>query len=124
MSNVEVGYGLALRRGGNPNALEVLLVRRPAAATVMPGMWELPALVELSVPEAQLRMTVRHSIMQVNYIVRIQSVTGKELRRLTAGGRRQWFGISELGSLPLTGLARKVLIRAKLLTTGAEESLK
>jgi hypothetical protein len=82
----------------------------------MPGMWELPLLKETAVPEEELRMTVRHAIMQVNYYVRIRSVSEDEVAAVTvAGGERRWVPLAEAGKMALTGLARKVLTRAHLL---------
>ncbi len=43
--------------------------------SVMPGLWQLPALREAAVPDAELRMTVRHAIMQANYYVRVRAVS-------------------------------------------------
>jgi A/G-specific adenine glycosylase len=63
-------------------------------------------------------MTVRHAIMQINYVVRIKDVTATDRAGLTAPEKgSRWVEASKLASLPLTGLARKVLIRAKILTT-------
>jgi A/G-specific adenine glycosylase len=95
---------------------EVLLEQRPATETVMPGMWQLPALRDAEVPAPDLRMTVRHAIMQVNYTVRVRTVAEKDLTKLTVrGGKRRWVRLEELAALPLTGLARKVLLRARLM---------
>ena len=76
----------------------------------MPGLWELPAL--LAVPNGDTRMTVRHAIMNVNYIVRVRDVHENELSELTAAGaERRWVPLREAGGIALTGLARKVLRR-------------
>ena len=77
----------------------------------MPGLWELPALREI--PNGNARMTVRHAIMNVNYVVRIRDVREEELAELaiTAGGDRRWVPLPEAGTMALTGLARKVLKR-------------
>jgi A/G-specific adenine glycosylase len=102
------------RRG--QGAREVLLEQRPAQLTVMPGLWELPALRDASVPQQNLRMTVRHAIMQVNYYVRIRTVFEDDVDTLTvAGGERRWVPLSEAAGMALTGLTRKVLKRAHLL---------
>jgi A/G-specific adenine glycosylase len=118
MLSREVGFALAVRGGSQPgpDQAEVLLEQRPAAQTVMPGLWELPALREAAVPEPELRMTVRHAIMQVNYYVRIRNVFEDDVEALTvAGGQRRWVRLSEAGGMALTGLTRKVLTRAHLL---------
>jgi A/G-specific adenine glycosylase len=111
----EVGYGLCLNAWGkgdlrDPDKGAVLLEQRPATVSVMPGLWELPALRE--VPNGDARMTVRHAIMNVNYIVRILDVGEEQLAELTQpGGQRRWVPLSEAGRMALTGLARKVLKR-------------
>ena len=118
MLSREVAYALSVRTGRKPgqNKREVLLEQRPAALTVMPGMWELPALLDPQVPENELRMTVRHAIMRVNYYVRIRTVFEDDVKALTiAGGRRRWVPLGQAAGLALTGLARKVLTRAHLL---------
>ena len=94
---------------------EVLLVQRGPEQTVMTGMWELPALRESHVAAGQLRLTLRHAIMQVNYTVRIRRVLEEECDALTQpSNRRRWFRVVELETLALTGLARKVLLRSRL----------
>ena len=81
----------------------------------MPGMWELPALRETEVAAADLRMVVRHAIMEVNYYVRIRNVAEEDTEELAVPSeRRRWVRIHEVSAMPLTGLARKVLFRAKL----------
>ena len=111
MLSREAAYALCLRE--SQGACEVLLDQRPATETVMPDMWELPALHEGDVPADQLLMTVRHAIMQVNYYVRIRTVAEEEVPALA--GVRRWIPAVELPGLALTGLARKVLTRARLL---------
>jgi len=60
-------------------------------------------------------MVVRHAIMEVNYYVRIRNVMENEADDLAVPSeRRRWVRIHEVSTLPLTGLARKVLFRAKL----------
>jgi hypothetical protein len=79
-------------------------------------MWQLPFLVE-GVPEHERSMTVRHAIMQVNYVVHVWIVEEDEVNSLTAAeGERRWVLLDEAGTMALTGLARKVLTRADLLT--------
>ena len=100
---------------------EVLLEQRLASESVMPGLWELPALRSTNVPEDDLRMTVRHSIMQVNYSVRIRSVPEEQVEALTlAGGERRWVSLQAAAGMALTGLARKVLRRAHLLSAARQ----
>lgn len=113
MRSETAAYGLAIRarRGGR----EVLLNQRGPEHTVMNGMWELPALREVNMAETDVRMTVRHAIMQVNYYVRIRTVIEEDVEALTLPSEnRRWVRLHDLSSLPLTGLARKVLLRARL----------
>jgi len=118
MLSREIAHALVLRDSwlAGPDNREVLLEQRPDAATVMPGLWELPALKQSSVPPEALSMTVRHAIMQVNYYVRIRSVAEEDVASLTvAGGERRWVALREAAGMALTGLARKVLSRSHLL---------
>jgi len=106
----EVGYALCLRPDVDPHRVEVLLEQRPPTVSVMPGLWELPAL--LDVPNGEAWITVRHAIMNVNYFVRIRDVREDELAGITAnGGIRRWVPLCDAGSMALTGLTRKVLKR-------------
>jgi A/G-specific adenine glycosylase len=128
MRSREVAYALSVRigtgKGPGPSSREVLLDQRPAQATVMPGMWELPALADCEVPPDELRMTLRHSIMQVNYYVRIRTVFEDDAEALTVkGGERRWIPLREAGDTALTGLARKVLVRARLLEAAVPDSV-
>ena len=59
--------------------------------------------------QSDLRITVRHAIMQVNYFVRVRSVAEKISSWTVSRGERQWFPLDEAVALPLTGLTRKVL---------------
>jgi A/G-specific adenine glycosylase len=126
MLSREVGHALVVRTGlqaGN-SSREVLLERRPPSLTVMPGLWELPVLRETQFPDEELRMTVRHAIMQVNYYVRIRTAFEDDAEAMTvAGGERRWVPLGEAGAMALTGLARKVLTRARLLEGATRDSL-
>jgi A/G-specific adenine glycosylase len=120
MISREVAYALSVRMGSGglrgQGGREVLLEQRPAQQTVMPGMWELPALADSNVPPKELRMMLRHAIMQVNYYVRIRTVFEDDVDAMTvAGGERRWVSLRETAGMALTGLARKVLVRARLL---------
>lgn len=119
MRSEDAAYALVLREADVHAMPEVLLVQRANTETVMTGMWELPALRDVAVPEARVRLTVRHSIMQVNYTVRVRKVLEDEVDALTApGGRREWVRVCDLEGLALTGLARKVLLRSGLAELG------
>ncbi|HTX76066.1 MAG TPA: A/G-specific adenine glycosylase [Terracidiphilus sp.] len=115
MHTRDAAYALCVRGAGTRKAA-VLLEQRPASTTVMPGLFELPALHQQDVPPAELAMTVRHAIMQINYRVRIRRVAEAEIGPLTRkGGRRHWVAVADLPKVALTGLARKVLARASLM---------
>jgi len=125
MVGKEAAYALSIRskRVAGKTYQEVLLEQRPAAQTVMPGMWELPVLKENAVPEKDLRLTVRHAIMQVNYSVRIHKVIEDNIDALTVvGGKRHWVRLSDVGRMALTGLTRKVLTRLYLLDAIAPQA--
>jgi A/G-specific adenine glycosylase len=117
----EIAHALCLRAapgesGDDQPDHEVLLEQRSASATIMPGLWELPAMRKDSKPAEDVRMTVRHAIMQVNYSVRIHDVTEEEVPAQTvAGGERRWVLLRDARAMALTGLARKVLQRARFL---------
>jgi A/G-specific adenine glycosylase len=113
----EVGYAICEREGSEsgPYSREVLLQQRAETDTVMPGMWELPALRDAIVPESELLITVRHAIMQVNYLVRVRSVAPEDLVAVAhVDGNSRWVEVDKAAEMALTGLTRKVLSRAGL----------
>ena len=113
MRSEVVGYALILRL--LKEIPEILLYQRATELTVMPGMWELPRLRDTDFPDSELRMTVRHAIMQVNYSVRIRTVSEDDTDALTMPSVvSRWLPLSDVNTLPLTGLARKVLRSARL----------
>jgi len=114
----EVAFLLSIRKQGV--ATEVLLAQRPAEASLMPGMFELPPLPldagadEMAGREPLLR--IRHAITNTNYYAHVYAPMGpsdKALRRAVpiAKADLHWVRTSTLGELPLTGLCRKVLQR-------------
>ena len=121
MLSREIARALCVRQAssaeeGGKEVGQLLLECRPMELSVMPGMWELPALREATIPQGELLMTVRHAIVQVNYYVRIRSVNEKELETLgVEGGERRWVPPAVAAQMALTGLTRKVLARAHLL---------
>ncbi len=126
MQSREVAYALSVRMGrqAGQGHREVLLEQRSASLTVMPGMWELPALISPEVPEEALSMTVRHAIMQVNFYVRIRTVFEDDVEVLCVpGGQRRWVALHAAEGMALTGLARKVLARAHLLAAPPLDSI-
>jgi hypothetical protein len=87
-------------------------------------MWELPALLHAEVPASELRMNLRHAIMQVNYYVRIRSVNEVDVEAMTtAVGERRWVALHEAAGMALTGLTRKVLMRSRLLPSPAMDAI-
>ena len=126
MLSREVAHALSVRIGlqtGEANR-QVLLEQRPDSLTVMPGLWELPALRDPSVPDRELRMTVRHAIMHVNYYVRIRTVFEDDVEAMTVlGGERRWVSLGLAAGMALTGLARKVLTRARLLPAASLDAI-
>ena len=136
MTSQDVSYALATRLRYEPkkgkkkageSALrrEVLLVQRVADETVMAGMWELPKLRSEKIPASELRMTVRHAIMQVNYKVWIRTVIEPDVEKLIAeapaGSEQRWVAMKDAEGMALTGLARKVLKQARLFTDKIDE---
>jgi len=98
----QINYALDRRNGS------VFLVKRPATASLMPGMWELP---EITGADANFQpsLTLRHSITVTDYWVRVRHSAAPEV----ASGR--WVHKSRLSRLPLTGLARKILRATKVI---------
>ncbi len=95
---------------------EVLLERRPADASQMPEMWELPQLKEGKAMEDVLLLTLRHSITNTNYYVTVYGLNANEQKLLADGpGEREWVPSRSLLDRPLTGLTLKVLKRLKVM---------
>jgi A/G-specific adenine glycosylase len=100
----EIHYTLDCRNGA------VYLVQRPPDARLMAGMWELPQIEATRQPKPPADFSLRHSITVTDYTVRV--------RRLPAPanlpGRR--IPLQKLRRFPLTGLARKILRKAELIS--------
>jgi len=82
----------------------------------MPGMYELPPLAQDAVEEREPILRLRHSITNTNYYVQIygpRSPRDRSLRRAVPAAAEDlhWVRTGRLGSLPMTGLARKALQR-------------
>jgi A/G-specific adenine glycosylase len=98
----EINYALDRRNGS------IFLVKRPSTASLMPGMWELPEITGAdSNPHHSL--TLHHSITVTDYQVRVVENAAPE----ETSGR--WVPKSRLSTLPLTGLARKILRATKVI---------
>ena len=107
-------YLLSLRKRGT--VTEVLLELRADDASLMPGMYELPPLPLDAVQGREPLLRLRHAITNTNYYVQVFAAHGPEdsgLRRAVPAAKSDlhWVLTSRLGSLPLTGLARKALQR-------------
>ena len=115
MRNRQIAY--ALLRRHRAGALQVMLERRPSSASLMPGMWELPEVAMLDTDDERVEITLRHSITITNYQVRVLRFAEHEASHRFPSGKnpRQWTTSSELNTLPLTGLARKVLRRLQII---------
>lgn len=96
-------------------ATEVLLERRAADASLMAGMLELPPLSLDAVDAMEPVVQVKHSITNTNYQVDVFS--GKVLRKEIPAAKSAllWVGVKELNEVPITGLARKVLVKVGVL---------
>ncbi|MES2219786.1 MAG: A/G-specific adenine glycosylase, partial [Acidobacteriota bacterium] len=87
----------------------------------MPGMWELPGLEEAPKSEPVLR--IRHAITNTNFYVEVFAVPaetlvgGSKKRKLE---RHDWVVESKLLEIPLTGLARKILMRLDVMAKPKE----
>jgi A/G-specific adenine glycosylase len=107
-------YLLSLRKRGT--LTEVLLQLRPEDASLMPSMYELPPLPQDAVQGREPLLRLRHAITNTNYYVQVYAASGPQdrgLRRAVPAAKNdlRWVLTNRLGSLPLTGLARKVLQR-------------
>jgi A/G-specific adenine glycosylase len=119
MQNRQIAYALLCRN--RSGATQVLLQRRPISASLMPGMWELPEVAleesDNEWDEGRVELTLRHAITVTNYRVRVLRFSEQEAahRWPARGYPRKWAKSGDLGSLPLTGLARKVLQRLQIM---------
>ena len=96
----EIHYSLDVRDSS------VLLVRRPKAVSLMPGMWELP---EITANGHKPEFSLRHSITVTDYVVHVVRGVSPE----STGGR--WVLAGKAAALPLTGLTRKILRTARII---------
>jgi A/G-specific adenine glycosylase len=109
----EIHYALDCR------AASVFLVQRGKSVSLMPGMWELPEMAGSEIPrELKLTrndkiegeiLTLRHSITVTDYTVRVKRAS------VPVGTAGKWVSKDRIESLPLTGLARKILRAAKII---------
>jgi len=97
-----VCYVLNVRNGS------VFLIKRSAEAALMPGMWELPE-IDVNQDVGAPAFTLRHSITVTDYKVR---VVRKSIEARSSG---EWVKNNRIQTLPLTGLARKILREGKVI---------
>ena len=127
MQSRTVAHLLAVRKRGV--ATEVLLERRPADASLMAGMLELPALPVAATVGREPVLRLRHAITNTNYYVQVFS-EGTAFKDASEDGEAEvslmenlsaakadlkWVSTTKLGHQPLTGLARKALQRLNLM---------
>jgi len=119
MVSLKVNYALFLRPEEIPgNHAEVLLVKRPAQASQMPGMWELPLLPAGDEEGREPVLRLRHSITNTNYYVAVYAFKedAEELAdEISVDLEKEWVPDRKLADIPLTGLARKILMRLEVL---------
>jgi A/G-specific adenine glycosylase len=104
---------------GQTSRVAVLLVKRSDNAALMPGMWELPEMPEPP-PEQEPILRVRHAITTSNYYVSVFAGDGQIRIAAPSGTERKWFPERKLAELPLTGLARKILMRLDVMAKPRE----
>ena len=98
----EIHYALHRQNGS------VFLVKRGKHASLMPGMWELPELPSAN-GTGEPYLTLRHSITVTDYLVRVSQGAAPD------GSDGRWVSKSRISTLPLTGLARKILRAAQVI---------
>jgi A/G-specific adenine glycosylase len=100
---------LALRKRGT--ATEVLLLRRPPDAALMPKMLELPPLPLEAVEHREPVLRLRHAITNTNYYVQIfaESAPGVAPIKLHPAGEDETENPTDSRSEPLTGSRREPL---------------
>jgi A/G-specific adenine glycosylase len=115
MHSRQIAYALLCRH--RSGTAQVLLQQRPSSASLMPGMWELPEVTMSERDRERVEITLRHAITVTNYQVQVLRFSEHEatLRFPSGENPRQWTKSSELTTLPLTGLARKVLRRLQIM---------
>lgn len=126
--SVPAAYLLDIRKRGTVS--EVLLAHRPADASLMPAMYELPALPLDVVEGREPVLRVRHAITNTNYYVQVYAPplaasdnvtsrlrTANMLRRAVVQPPRDllWVPATRLPAIPITGLARKILQRLNVM---------
>lgn len=111
----QTAYGLVQRKTKQRGKVEVLLQQRPSDAAQMPDMWELPE-VDMSVVEKmEPVLRVRHVITKTNHYVGVYEFIRPTKEMLEKHPIQQWANAETLLEIPLTGLARKILMRMDIM---------
>jgi A/G-specific adenine glycosylase len=118
-------YLLATRKRGITT--DVLLECRKPTLRLMPGMMELPPLPAAAVADREPLLRLRHAITNTNYYVSIYAdsepdATALRIAIKATSGALIWQPVPQLHALPLTGLARKVLMRLNLMSVAGPEN--
>ncbi len=132
MRSEQVAYALTTRKAKGGIAVEVLLQRRASDASLMAGMLELPQIAVEGIQASEgvnlvlhyePILRVRHSITGTNFYVEVLAI-GKQQETKERALRQEgleWTPLTTLFEQPLTGLARKVLQRLRLMKSPANE---
>lgn len=105
---------------GAGNRVAVLLVKRSARSSQMPGMWELPVLPAGDEGEREPILRIRHAITNTNYYVAVFALD-KNPHPMQSGEpaaedrEEDWVPDRKLNDIALTGLARKILMRLNVM---------
>ncbi len=130
MQSKRVTYALATRKVRGSVAVEVLMQRRGKDVSLMAGMLELPQLTRRDDSEGkdlilseEPMLRVRHAIVGTNYYVEVVSLSSRRETAQRAVSREglEWVAVRALHDQPITGLARKVLQRLRLMRASGEE---
>src|SRR6185437_12477397 len=99
-----IQYALDFRNGS------VFMIQRMRGTSLMAGMWELPELTDAVAEKTSAPcMTLRHSITVTDYTVQVVRQPAPQ------GASGKWVPASRAATLPLTGLARKILRKAGII---------
>ena len=117
-------FGLVTRKQRDSAHVEVLLHRRPAHLSLMPGMLQLPPIEQPPAAEPEPLLRLRHSIVGTNFYVEVFALKDRSTaRRMCSDADPEllWLRCTELRRHPLTGLARKTLQRLSLMPAPMDE---
>jgi A/G-specific adenine glycosylase len=122
MASRKASYALVRRPDEEvPNRRQVLLYKRSATASQMPGMWELPMLPEGAEGDAEPVLRIRHAITNTNYYVAVFAYDAAPESLISSTEpssgpmEQEWVPERKLAEVALTGLARKILMRLDVL---------